>query len=267
MTKLSIITVCYNAAAHIETVFHSIGTQGFVDVEHIVIDGASSDGTLDIIDRYRDSIAYFVSEPDDGVYNAMNKGIKAATGDVLFFLNADDRLCDRRVLSDVVDIFDCYPGLELVYGDVLREVPSGLRRWTQPELPTRRELAATTICHQGMFVRRDLFERHGGFDESFSIVSDYEWLLRVMKVGVCSTYLRRDIAIIGTRGLSHTLSYKKERRRAMSRYFNVLEIFFWRTLSREIMPHILNFPGNALRFLISPTDRQAYFTKIRKKRS
>ena len=257
MEKLTVITVCYNAVAHIERMLCSVRAQSYPNIEHVVIDGGSTDGTLDVIERYRDGIAYFISEPDNGLYHAMNKGIKASSGDVLIFLNADDRFCDRRVLSDIVDVFCGYPELELVYGDVLRDMRKGTERWRQMEVPTRRALARTTICHQAIFARRELFDHFGGFNESFRIVADYEWLMRVYMEGARILHLQRDISIIGTEGLSHATSYGDEKRLAMADYYSSLEVFFWRALPRKWLPRIGQFVRGVLRFLKSLLERRS----------
>ena len=104
---VSIITASLNAEAHIEGAIKSVAAQPYPHVEHVIIDGGSTDGTLEVVDRYRDRIGYFVSEPDGGIYNAMNKGIEAAGGDILYFLNADDSFCDDQVVEDVVSVSTC----------------------------------------------------------------------------------------------------------------------------------------------------------------
>ena len=238
MLTVSIITVCYNAAEKIRGMLDSVQEQTYPHIEHVVIDGGSGDGTVDIVRQHGTRVATLVSEPDEGIYDAMNKGIKAATGDVLLFLNADDRLCDFRVAADVAAVFGRDPGLELVYGDVLRDLPEGLERVPQMAALTRRELARTTICHQVIFSRRELFSRCGGFDGSLRVVADYAWLMKAATSGARARHLHRDVAIIGTEGLSHTASYEDEKRRAMAPYYTPLEMFCWRTLPREVMPRI-----------------------------
>ena len=115
--KISVITVCYNEAATIEKTLESIFNQTYQNIEFIVIDGGSTDGTLDIIEKYKDKIAYFVSEPDEGIYNAMNKGIKASSGEVLYFLNANDTLYSDDVLETVVSVFE-KGNYDFVYGNI-----------------------------------------------------------------------------------------------------------------------------------------------------
>src|SRR5579884_3390919 len=116
--KISVITVCKNAAACIEPALASVAAQRYPHVEYLVIDGASDDGTQGIVSRYRKHIAHFLSEPDDGLYQAMNKGVRLATGDFLYFLNADDYLLDERVLEDVAHFLREHPTCDFLYGNL-----------------------------------------------------------------------------------------------------------------------------------------------------
>ena len=115
--KVSIITVCLNCSMHIRKAIESVISQTYPLIEYVIIDGASTDGTVEIIEKYRDRIAHFISEPDTGLYNAMNKGIGAATGDILFFLNADDYFADENVVADVADVFSKNPDIDIVFGN------------------------------------------------------------------------------------------------------------------------------------------------------
>jgi len=236
--KLSVVTVCYNAVDYIETALRSVQDQTYTNIEHVVIDGGSTDGTLDIIERFRDGISYFVSESDNGLYHAMNKGIKAASGDIFYFLNADDRFCDNNVATDIMAVFSAKPELELVYGDIILDKPESSERILQMPTLERKRLARENVCHQAIFVRSEMFGRTGGFNETFRIVADYDWLMKLVTSGVRARYICRDIAVIGVAGLSHTTSWEKEKRCAMSAFYTRSEIFFWRTIPRQIWPVI-----------------------------
>ena len=238
MTAVSVITICLNAAKTIEQTIKSVRGQTYSHIEHVIIDGGSNDGTLAIIDQYRDSIGYFVSERDNGLYHAMNKGIRAATGDVLFFLNADDWFVDSNVVTDVVAAFHEDADLEIVYGDVLQNFEGGQRRWVQSDQFSRRSLARRTICHQAVFARRKLLEGDNGFNEEFQVVSDLEWLIRMAEQGARFRHIHRDIAGIGLEGRSNVTQWEFERRRMMQRYYSNLEIFLWRTVPRTIYHRI-----------------------------
>lgn len=263
MEKLSVITICYNAVDHIEATLRSVRDQNYPNIEHIVIDGGSSDGTLEVIKRYRDTIACFVSEPDNGVYHAMNKGIRAATGDVLFFLNADDRFCDNNVVTDIMAVFAAEPELELVYGDIILDKPEGPERQSQMPTLERKRLARENVCHQAVFARPATFERTGGFDESYRIVADYDWLMKLVTGGIQARHICRDITVIGVEGLSHATFWEKEKRRAMGAFYTRSEIFFWRIIPRQVRPAIRR-PLLLLKLALCPTARADYLARHRK---
>ena len=232
MEKLSIITVCYDAAEHIETALSSVQEQLYPNIEHVVIDGGSTDGTLKLLEHHRGELAHLVSEPDKGLYDAMNKGIEAATGGVLFFLNADDRFVDPQVVSDMMSALEGSPDIAMVYGDILQDRPEGMRDWQQLSEFTPRSLARRTISHQSLFARRAVFEEIGGFSLDFRIVSDFHWLMRLVHSKLRTLHVDRDVCIIGVQGLSNTTDWEPERLSAMREFYTPGEIFRWRTLPR-----------------------------------
>jgi glycosyltransferase involved in cell wall biosynthesis len=181
-TRVSIVTVCYNAAADIERCLRSVVCQSHPQIEYIVIDGGSTDGTLQAIQKYRERIAVLVSEPDGGIYPAMNKGLAHATGDLVYFINADDYLVDERVISDVVAFVDRHPQGGVYYGSIeVRQSCNaiGVYRPGGPE-----KAAEIMICgclpHQATFARREVFERTGPFDEAYRRHADYDWFLKII---------------------------------------------------------------------------------------
>ena len=232
MEKLSVITVCYNAAEDIEAALSSVQEQLYPNIEHIVIDGGSTDGTLEILERHSGELAHLVSEPDKGLYDAMNKGIEAATGDALFFLNADDRFVDQQVVSDMMSALKGNPKAAMVYGDILRDQPEGMGNWTQVAEFSPRSLARRTISHQSLFARSSVFEEIGGFSLDYRIVSDFHWLMRLVHSNVRTLHIDRDVCIIGVQGLSNTIEWEQERISAMREFYTPSEIFRWRTLPR-----------------------------------
>jgi len=236
--QASVITASLNAGAHIETAMRSVAAQTYPLIEHLVIDGGSTDGTLEAIERNRESIGYFVSEPDHGIYDAMNKGIRAASGDILYFLNADDQFCDDRVVEDVVTVFERDQSLEVIYGNLVWDRPDGMERETQPSTVTRASLAAATILHQTVFARKHVFEATNGFSEHYRVVSDYEWMLKVfIRDQRNYQYIDRDIAVMGTEGLSWTSAdWESERIDAMRPYFTRYEILRYRVLPHKMQP-------------------------------
>lgn len=183
--KISIITVVMNAVSTIEDTLHSVANQTHRDVEHIVIDGGSTDGTLEVIERHQDRIALWKSEPDDGIYDAMNKGIGLATGEVVGTLNADDVYSHNNVLATVSQGFEddqleaCYA--DLVYVDP-RNMDQVIRYWRscdyRPGLFERGWIPA----HPTFFVRRRVYERLGGFDLQYRLHADTELTMRFLAV-------------------------------------------------------------------------------------
>lgn len=170
--KISVVTVVLNAARSIEKCVASVLGQTYDNIEYLVIDGGSTDGTLDILARYRDRIDYLVSEPDRGLYHAMNKGIQAATGDFVYFLNSDDTFCDEKVVADVVAAIHQNPSVDLVYGDVLMGSGDQLTKRPQEPVLNRESLCRKGFCHQALFARRETLLRTGGFSDEYRIVAD-----------------------------------------------------------------------------------------------
>lgn len=147
--KISVVTVCYNAANTIEETIKSVSGQTYKRVEYIIIDGKSSDGTQDIISKYSTSIAYWISEPDLGIYDAMNKALKVATGDFLIFMGADDIFYDNNVISRVVSKICSIDAI--YYGDVIFKT----RKKTYPgKITSSFDLARRNFCHQALFYCR-----------------------------------------------------------------------------------------------------------------
>ena len=171
---VSIITATFNAEKDLEQCILSVLEQDYPHFEFIIIDGGSTDGTLDIIKKYDDRIAHWISEPDNGVFDALNKGIKLAHGEWLFFLGADDRLADRNVLKR---IFSKPRSSKLVYGNV---------RWGKAGKIydgkySKVKLFHQNICQQAIFYHRDLFRKLGGFDTEYCIAAD--WVFNMKAFG------------------------------------------------------------------------------------
>lgn len=228
--KISVVTVVLNAAGSVEKCVASVLGQTYDNIEYLVIDGVSTDGTLDILARYRDRIDYLVSEPDRGLYHAMNKGVRAATGDFVYFLNSDDSFCDEKVVADVAAAIQQNPSVDLVYGDVLMGAGDQLIKRPQVPVLDRESLCRKGFCHQALFARRELLVRTGGFSEQYRIVADGDWLARALAAGATSFHLERDIAIFAMDGLSGTSNWRAEKRRSLRANFTRWELFRWRKL-------------------------------------
>lgn len=182
--KFSIITVTYNAAAVIEDTLQSVITQTYKNIEYIIVDGASTDRTMEIIGRYRKHIHTVVSEPDRGLYDAMNKGIRLATGDYVCFLNAGDELHEDDTLQLIVHSLTGLTGLpDVIYGRTAIVDEEGhflrMRRLEPPENLTWHSFRqGMLVCHQAFFARRD----HAvPYDLRYRFSADFDWCIRVMK--------------------------------------------------------------------------------------
>ena len=183
--KVTIITVCYNSAAHIEDAILSVAGQDYPDIEHIVIDGNSSDGTQAILQKYNEQLAFWLSEPDLGIYDAMNKGIKKASGDVIGILNSDDFYFDQHVISKVVHAFTDQT-TEAVFGDLIFVDPNNLdktvRTYSSKNWHPDKFAKGYMPAHPTFFVKREFYEKHGLFETDYEIAADYEMLIRLLYV-------------------------------------------------------------------------------------
>lgn len=181
--KFSIITVTYNAGAVLEDTIQSVITQTYRNVEYIIVDGGSKDHTLDIINRYREHIHTLVSEPDKGLYDAMNKGIRLATGDYLCFLNAGDELHEDDTLQLMVHSITGTELPDVLYGETAIVDEEGhflrMRRLSAPEdLNWKSFKDGMLVCHQAFFPRRELADP---YDLRYRFSADFDWCIRIMK--------------------------------------------------------------------------------------
>jgi glycosyltransferase involved in cell wall biosynthesis len=205
--KVSIITICYNSAATIEDTIKSVCSQEYPNVEYIIVDGASTDRTLEIADRYRGRIAKVISEKDKGIYDAMNKGIQAATGDVVGILNSDDYYADERVISDVVNALTG-SGCDGLYADLIyvnREQKNKVvRRWIAGKYRAGMFLGGWMPPHPTFFVKRHLYHELGLYNLSLRSAADYELMLRfIHRHHISLVYLPRVITHMRTGGQSN----------------------------------------------------------------
>lgn len=180
--KISIITVCYNAKDTIEETFLSIVNQTYKNVELIVIDGGSTDGTLEVIDKYKENISHFVSETDKGIYDAMNKGIDFVTGDFVSFLNANDTFYDEKVLEKVAETLRENFDAEFLFGDAeyISEDKKTSRIQTYEGITNNFAFLANNICHQSIFYKKSLFDRFGKYSNDYKIYADWAFNIKCL---------------------------------------------------------------------------------------
>jgi len=200
MIKLSIITVNYNNVAGLQKTIMSVQNQIFKDFEHIIIDGGSSDGGVDLIKKHEKRISYWISETDRGIYHAMNKGIEKAKGEYLLMLNSGDYLQDNLVLETV---FNKSNLSDIIYGNVLWDDNGEKYLETFPNVLTFGFLRSGFLSHQAAFIRRKLHGLVGLYDEKYRIISDQKFfLLAICKYNVSYEHLPLAISICDRNGIS-----------------------------------------------------------------
>lgn len=200
--KVSVITVCFNSATTIRDAIDSVLAQSYEHIEYIVVDGASTDETIDIVRSYEGKVDRIISEPDRGIYDAMNKGIAASTGDIIGILNSDDFFASRNVIHDVVDAFQNDDSADIVFGDVVFVSPIDLKAVTR--FYSSRHFKPWKLRfgymppHPATFVRKNVYERFGSYSLQYQISSDYEMFIRWLAVAQLA-YRRIDQVLVHMR--------------------------------------------------------------------
>lgn len=225
--KISVITAVYNNRATLADALDSALAQDHSDTELIIIDGASTDGTLAVIQRYAGSLTHVVSAPDRGIYDALNKGLGLATGEVVGFLHSDDRYADDRVLSRI-DAALADPNIDACYGDLCyvrqEDTERVVRFWRSGEYHRRRLAWGWMPPHPTFYARRAIYQRLGGFDLDYQIAADYDCLLRFLSVGQINCAYIPEILInmrlggVSNRSLGKILQKSREDYQALQRY-------------------------------------------------
>lgn len=246
MTTISVITVVRNAAATIEATIRSVAEQSHPHIEHIVIDGGSTDGTQEAIQKHRCKIAAFKSEPDSGMYDAMNKGLRLASGDIVGFLNADDVYADSRVLEMIARTMEgervdaCYG--DLVYVD--KNSPDRVvRYWRSQSYRAGLFEKGWMPAHPTFYVRRWVYEKFGGYDTAYRYQSDFDLTMRFLAVNrISSAYVPQVLVKMrsggASRGLWHILMGNVEAYRACRRHsLRVTPLF----IARKILSRLPQF--------------------------
>ncbi len=246
--KISVVTVCYNSESVIERTIQSVVNQTFDDFEYLIIDGASTDNTLAIAEKYRencDKIKIF-SEKDKGIYDAMNKGALNAQGDYIVFLNADDVFLHEKVLELVAEKMT--DNKDLYYGDlVFLEKATGKLNNRRQDNVNYVYLCGGMLFHPAIFASKQLFEKVGNFDIQYKIVADYDWILRALvKNKATCKYLDMPITIFadGEGASSNPKNrerHKQERSDVQKKYFSPLMIKFSNFMYKS-MRSSLSFP-------------------------
>lgn len=252
--KISVITAVYNANETVSDAIESLVGQTYSDVELIVIDGHSTDGTREVLEGWRDHLGVLISEPDGGIYDALNKGLARATGEVVGFLHADDLLADDRVLARIAEAF-ADPAVDAVYGDLVyvsKAEPSRvIRYWQAGDFSPRRLRRGWMPPHPTFYARREVYERLGYFDTSFRIAADYDCMLRFLGLGnircryIPEVLVKMRIGGESNRSLRNILRKSGEDYRALQQnHAGGIVTLAWKNLSK-IPQFILRKPTEA----------------------
>lgn len=245
--KVSIITVCYNSASTIEDTIKSVLDQTYRDIEYIIVDGASRDDTLSIIDRYKGRFARVVSEKDDGIYDAMNKGISMATGDIVGLLNSDDVYASPQVVEEVVRGF-AESGVDAIFGDVCYvkrdDLDSVVRYWKSSPYKEGAFSRGWHPPHPALFIRRGVYSRYGLFDTAYDVSADFELMLRFIgKHEVKTRYLsgvlvKMRMGGVSNNSLKNMIVGNRNIKKAFSK--NDQAYYFWYPFLR-LVPKLLQY--------------------------
>lgn len=205
--KVSLITVTYNSAAYLQDCIDSVVRQRYSDIEHIIIDGGSTDGTLEIIKKYDNHIAKWVSEKDNGMYDAINKGIGLATGDIVGILNSDDMLASNDVVQAIVESFNDHQ-LDAVYGDLVYVTKINtnkvVRLWQGLPYKRYRFRYGWMPAHPTFYIRREIIDQFGGYESHYFTAADYEFMARYLyRYRISAMYLNKLIVKMRVGGQSN----------------------------------------------------------------
>ena len=235
--KISIITVCFNEPReNVILTCDSISSQSYKSTEWIVIDGGSKPETIEAINAYSNSIDNFVSEPDNGIYDAMNKGLSIASGDFVMFMNVGDRFYSNETIEQVVDYTLANPTYDCYYGDAIVVDKNG-KEWASSQILRVNKflLRYTTVCHQAIISRRSIYNSTGGFDISYKIAADAEWILKSLAVGAKWIYIGFSVCRFDNTGCSsNKQQLNEERTRLIKDNYTILELFVYYIAKRFI---------------------------------
>ncbi|UKT63322.1 glycosyltransferase family 2 protein [Pedobacter mucosus] len=227
MPKLSVITIVYNNVRDIERTIKSVVNQSYKKIEYIIIDGKSTDGTFEVVQQYKNHITKIISEPDRGIYDAMNKGLKLATGDYILFMNSGDEIYDEHTVEEV---FETSPGADIYYGET--EMYSddwkslGRRRHEAPEeFDWTSFKYGMNISHQAIYVRKNIISP---FNLNYKYSSDIDWIIKAAKKASNIVNTHRYVAkyLIGGMSKKKHLASLKERFTIFTKYYGLLPNIF-----------------------------------------
>lgn len=207
---LTVVTINRNNALGLEKTLQSVATQTFKDFEYIIIDGVSTDDSVEIIKKYEIEITHlrWISEPDSGIYNAMNKGLRMASGEYIQILNSGDCLAAPDVTERMMNEIERLGNSSILYGNMVKCFPDG-RQWVDKSFEGREitmlGMFSGTLNHDSAYIRHDLFEKYGYYDERLKIVSDWKWYMQAIVInGEKPQYVDIDVTLFDMSGISET---------------------------------------------------------------
>ncbi len=223
--KVSVITVCYNAKQQLTSTMNSVVCQSYSNIEYLIIDGVSDDGTYELACSYKDKYDFIrvVSEPDEGIYDAMNKGVTLCNGDYVVFLNAGDQFADREVISDTVKHIEEYYAngsrCDIIYGDYYdgAKEQNNLVSYGHQVVNSTFMLFSNTICHQAIFSSKKYLVEHP-FDLSYRYVADRKWISECIRAGAMFRYMQRTVVVYDRTGMSTEMDNRNDLRKEVDRY-------------------------------------------------
>lgn len=261
MTKLSIITINFNNSFGLQKTIQSVIEQTYSDFEFIVIDGGSSDSSVDVIKQYADKIAYWESEPDKGIYHAMNKGIKKAKGEYCLFLNSGDYLVNNDVLKKLHHELN---NEDIIYGNGRREIGDKTTVLVEvPAILTLDYFSSNSLFHPSTFIKRTLFDTYGLYNESNKIVSDWEFFIKTIMVNdVTVKKIPFEISVVEDGGISRSHEAKQILNDEIE---SVLKIYFSKYILSLLHDYkVLKHKNNLS--LIKKISSKMYLKRIWKKK-
>tara|TARA_B100001248_G_C27281930_1_gene408141 strand:- start:93 stop:869 length:777 start_codon:yes stop_codon:yes gene_type:complete len=245
--KISIITVCYNSSTTIRDTIVSVLNQDYNDIEYIIVDGLSSDNTLEIVHEYRDKIKEIISEEDAGLYDAMNKGLMCAAGRIIGFLNSDDIYASASVLTDVVNTFK-KQGTDSVYGNLVYvdKINTNIvkRQWTFTNSINASFKSGWHPPHPSLFIRKEIYLKHGNFDINLRLAADFDLMLRFLEYYKVTTFYLPQLIVKMRLGGESNNSFKNiifqniEIMHSFKKYNIKINPYLY--LFKRIVPKILN---------------------------
>ena len=258
---ISVITVVKNGGKYLEQTIQSVTNQSYDNIEYIIIDGESTDGTLDLLKKYEHKISYWVSEPDNGIYDAMNKGVKLSSGEYIYFLNSGDTFYNNMVFSDLIKLMDSKL-FTFVYGNINLSAQDGNFSIIKGKKIKLKELIYGMVCHQALLVKKEVFTNIGFFNTKLKVAADYEWTIKLFKSHEShSNYFNITIANMPMGGISDILAVKgiNERRIIVKKYFGIKN-FIW----YYIFSLFYEIPRNKIRIFLTNFGLIEQWRKVKK---